>query len=486
MLFVYDDSDPAPAAIREIIAVERFGEVLKRKQRLSDLVERVVRQESQFEFVRVTDAGARDALAEQLTRSREDAWVMRLPSSLIPADLQMFARTLRKLPYAPAAALFGGRFDDEAASLLSRTDAATLLTLVDGRQRRRFFDTVAETCLHVDDVMCLTDLRDVGSFLRYMTGATEPRFFNSSQVFGDVFRKSSADMAKMQAEYRFFHLAPEGMKRFLVPTFDYREEDGIASYAMENLAVPDAALQIIHHSFDRVSFGRLLDRFFDFIAARETLEAGAEQVRAAARETILDKMHRRLADLKATAAGQRLDALLASSGPRGDLANMGRQATALIERAIAADRSTGLAIGHGDPCLSNILFSRNIGLFRLVDPKGATRLEDAWMHPLYDLAKFSHSVLGGYDFINNGLFECRVGDDLRLVLRLDGQGPPAWMRATFAERLTAAGYDRSVIRAYEVSLFLSMLPLHVDSPRKLPGFCLAACAIMDELEGVAA
>lgn len=486
MLFVYDDSEPAPVSIREIIAVDRFGEVLKRKQRLSDLIEQVVAREPRFEFVRVTDATAREALAEQLTRSREDAWVMRLPSSLIPADLDMFARTLRKLPYAPDAAFFGARHDDEAVTLLSRADAATLLTMGDRRQRRGFLDTIAGTCLRVDDVMRLTDLRDVGSFLRYMTGATEPRFFNSSQVSGDVFRKSSADVAKMQAEYCFFHIAPEAMKRFLLPTFDYREEGGIASYAMENLTVPDAALQIVHHSFDRASFSRLLDRFFEFIAARDTQEAGIGPVRAVARETILDKMHRRLADLLATDAGRQLDALLASAGPRGDLASMGRQAAALIERAIAADQSTALAVGHGDPCLSNILFSRNIGLFRLIDPRGATRLEDAWMHPLYDLAKFSHSVLGGYDFINNGLFECRVGDDLGLILRLDGRGPPAWMRTAFADRLAAAGHDRSVIRAYELSLFLSMLPLHVDSPRKLPGFCLAACAIMDELEGVVA
>ncbi|WP_347303914.1 hypothetical protein V5740_04655 [Croceibacterium sp. TMG7-5b_MA50] len=486
MLFVYDDSQLAPATIRDIIGVDRYGDVLKRKQRLADLIERIVARERLFEFVRVTDAAGRDALVERLGQRRADSWVFRLPSSLIPVDLDLFARTLRKLPFAPGAVLFGGRFDDEAVTLLDRADATALLTCPDARSRRFFFDNFAASSVEVGNAAGFTDLRDVSGFLRYMTGATEVRFFNSSQVTGDVFRKSSADVKKMRGEYGFFHVVPEPMKRFLLPTFDYREEDGRASYSMENLAVPDAALQIVHHSFDPASFGRLLDRFFEFVNARAMREVGVGDVQAAARSAILGKMEERLEQLLQTGEGRRMNAVLAHGGPRGDIVSMGRQAAALIERAIGADRSSALAIGHGDPCLSNILFSRNIGLFRLIDPKGATTLDEAWMHPLYDLAKFSHSILGGYDFVNNGLFECRVGDDLRLVLDLDNQGPPHWMQTAFAERLAAEGFDRRVVRAYELSLFLSMLPLHRDTPRKLPGFCLIACAIMDELEGTLA
>jgi len=484
MLFLYDDGDPAPAAVREIIGVERFGDVLKRKQRLSDLIERAVTKEPDLEFARVTDSSSREALVDMLTKRRGDEWVVRLPSGLVPVNIDMFVRTLRKLPYAPGAAIFGGRFDDEAMTLLSRADTVALLGTRDPKQRRSFLDSVAESSLGLGNAMGLVDLRSVSSFLGYMIGATEVRFFNSSQVSGGVFRKSSSDVAKMRGEHGFFHVVPDAMKRFLLPTFDFREEGGRASYAMENLSVPDAALQIVHHSFDPVSFARLLDCFFEFIGSRGTAETGTDQVRTVARDAILGKMHTRLDNLLRTDAGRQLDALLAATGPRGDIVAMGRKATALIERAIAADRSSALAVGHGDPCLSNILFSRNIGLFRLIDPRGATSLEEAYMHPLYDLAKFSHSILGGYDFVNNGLFECRVGDDLKLVLELDGQGPPAWMRAAFTERMAAAGHDLAIVRAYELSLFLSMLPLHVDTPRKLPGFCLTAAAIMDELEGI--
>jgi hypothetical protein len=328
----------------------------------------------------------------------------------------------------------------------------------------------------------MVDLRDLPAFLDYMKDATETRHFNSAQVQAGVFRKSSADKAKMRGEYAYFTAVPEALRRFLLPTFDFREDESGASYAMENLAVPDAALQLVHRSFDIDSFGRLLDRFFSFIAAREERQVGTAAVRDRARVDILGKMDRRLDQFLDTVPGRRLDAILAACGPHGDLGGLRARARAAIEQAIRADETATLATGHGDACLSNILFSRDLGIFRLIDPKGATSLEQTFMHPLYDLSKFSHSILGGYDFINNGLFEIRLDESLHLQLELDGDGPPAWMRTAFSERLRRHGFNLRTIRAYELSLFLSMLPLHADVERKLPAFCMVASSILSELE----
>jgi len=44
------------------------------------------------------------------------------------------------------------------------------------------------------------------------------------------------------------------------------------------------------------------------------------------------------------------------------------------------------------------------------------------------------------------------------------------------------GIDLALIRLYELSLFLSMLPLHMDRPHKVFGFVLNAIAILDSLE----
>ena len=483
MLFVYDDSAAVPPAIRQTIGADRIGDVLTRKRRLAELVEDMVRESPvAFQFVRIGNEAERAALIDRLERLADDTPIFRLPSCLMPGNRWQFAVTLRKLPYAPGPATFGRRYDDEQVALLRRADLLRLLAIRDAGERRAFFAAFGETALPVGDAMAVTDLRGIGAFLGYMSGATEARHFNAVDIAGGVFRKSSSDVAKMRGEYRYFHVVPEPMRRFLIPTFDWEEADGRASYAMEHLAVPDAAIQIVHKSFDPGSFSLLLDRFFDFVRTRATVDADRATMRDAAHAATIGKTERRLGELRDTDVGRRLDALLAAGGPYGGLVAMEGRARDLIARCLDTDRHARLAVSHGDPCLSNILFNRDIGLFRLIDPRGATVLDEAVMHPLYDVAKFSHSILGGYDFINNGLFETQLDDTLHLRLTLDGDGPPDWMRDAFRQRLAAEGFDLRLVRAFELSLFLSMLPLHIDIPRKLPAFCLTACAIMHELE----
>ena len=482
MLILYDDTSPAPVAIRQIIGVERFADLLRQRRRLAEIIEQIALMDEGRRFVRMSDAASRAAGIDMLERSSPDDRIFRLPSSLVPGKLDIFARTLQKLPYALDRTIFGGRFDDEAAALLSREDALSLLRITDPGERRSFFSGLSAHAMHVGNDMGLIDLRNVDAFLGYMTGATETRHFNQMAQASGVMRKTSADIAKMRGEYRYFHVVPEPMKRFLLPTFDYAETADSASYAMEKLSVPDAAIQMVHHAFDEASFGTLLEAFFAFVAARGHNTVGRSVAREAARTEILGKMHARLDMFAATEQGLRVDALMTAGGPHGGLTAMRHRATALIEAAIADDTSDTLAIGHGDPCLSNILFHRDIGLFRLIDPRGAQTLDAAWMHPLYDLAKFSHSILGGYDFINNGLFECQLDTGLGLSLKLERGGPPEWAQAAFLHALAQSGVSARVVRAYELSLFLSMLPLHRDNPRKLPAFCLTACAIIDELE----
>ena len=485
MLVLYDDTCPAPDPIRQIIGIDRFADLLRQRRRLSDVIEQIALNDNTCRFMRVHDAATHATGVDLLERSASDEKIFRLPSSLVPSKLDIFSRTLQKLPYALDRTIFGGQFDDEAAALLSRDDALNLLRITDPSERRTFFSELAAKSMHLTNDMGLVDLRNVDTFLAYMTGATETRHFNQVAVKDGVMRKASADIAKMQAEYRYFHVVPEPMKRFLLPTFDYTENGTQASYAMEKLSVPDAAIQMVHFAFNADSFDTLLAAFFSFIDARAQRACGVEAAREVARRDILAKMHVRLDTFMVTDQGRRVDALIAGDDRCGGLASLRQRATAAIEAAINADPTTMLAVGHGDPCLSNILFHRDIGLFRLIDPRGANSLDDAFMHPLYDLAKFSHSVLGGYDFINNGLFECQLDAALGLSLALEGGGTPAWAKAAFVARLAAKGIPLRVVRAYELSLFLSMMPLHLDNPRKLPAFCLVAESIIKDLERLA-
>ena len=140
-------------------------------------------------------------------------------------------------------------------------------------------------------------------------------------------------------------------------------------------------------------------------------------------------------------------------------------------------------MGHGDPCFSNVLYDQQRYLLKLIDPKGALTEDEMWTHPLYDLCKLSHSALGDYDFINNGLYSVGFSDNNDLVLNLMHSNH-ATLKPIFLQRLNSIGYNARTIRLGEASLFLSMLPLHIDYPNKVIAFMLKARQILDEIEGV--
>lgn len=137
-------------------------------------------------------------------------------------------------------------------------------------------------------------------------------------------------------------------------------------------------------------------------------------------------------------------------------------------------------IGHGDPCFSNTIYNKSTQTLKFIDPKGALTEEELWTNPYYDIAKLSHSVCGRYDFLNNELFEIYVDKNLNYKLEIPFE--QSRYVAIFRRKVEEHGYDYLSVRIYEASLFLSMLPLHIDSPYKVVGFILNAKNILKEIE----
>ena len=392
---------------------------------------------------------------------------------------------IAKMRYTLDPVLLSSVFDDDALMVLYAKDAYAVVNAADGRARRSEILRIEKVAVTTAHDINFVDLREAEGLRKFLSGATEPRGFNRLTVQQDVFVKSSTDVAKMRAEHDYFALAPSSLQRFLLPTFDYREANGRASYKMEHIRVPDAALQFVLGTLSHSDITQLLNHFFTFVATREADPIGQSAVADIGRTQILTKMRERLAELKGTPEGKQLDDLLSAGAVAEGLAGLETRATALIEQNLAHHQSDHLAFSHGDPCFSNILFDRRIGLMRLIDPRGALRRQDAMLHPLYDIAKFSHSLCGGYDFVNNGLFSVEIDDALQWEMRPHRGGVPAWVQDLFRTRLAQEGWDYAEVRAVEASLFLSMLPLHRDHPRKLLGFALIANGIIQELEALA-
>ena len=287
----------------------------------------------------------------------------------------------------------------------------------------------------------------------------------------------------MKREHDYWYQLPPALQRFVVQPYELEDDGTTAAYSMERLNMPDMAVLWVHgpEAVSVDALGDLLDVVFDWFADRPVRQ-DASAARAKAEELYLHKLDRRMADLLALEAGQHLDRLVREGTKTGGLLALTERYKRLLEAEWArSGPGDTVAVMHGDLCFSNILFDKRSRLVRFIDPRGATTEDELYSHPYYDVAKLSHSVLGAYDFVNNGLFEVLVGDDLQLELRVE-RPPVDTRQELFLQRVAAAGFDPVLMRLYEASLFLSMLPLHAEDPRKLLGFVLTALQILDEVE----
>ena len=326
-----------------------------------------------------------------------------------------------------------------------------------------------------------TDLSDVANFRSFITGGFDARFFNSLTGDDHTVVKSSEKKSKIKAEYTFYGLLPDDMKQWFVRPFDYKEDADGASYRMQRYHMTDLAIRYVHGSVTYDEFRDILDQLFYFLSHRKAEPVTQIEYEAEAKRLYITKVRERIGQLKGMPGYDRLSRLIAGSTPYSDIDEIVKRYEDLYERMRSA-RSFDCVkvVSHGDMCFSNILYSNADSLVILIDPKGALTQEELYMDPFYDLAKLSHSVCGYYDFFNSGLYEIVLDENMTATVRVDADNRQ--FVEMFKEALEREGIDLALIRLYELSLFLSMLPFHMDRLHKVFGFVLNALAILDSLE----
>tara|TARA_B100000929_G_C15177208_1_gene307400 strand:+ start:28 stop:474 length:447 start_codon:yes stop_codon:yes gene_type:complete len=122
---------------------------------------------------------------------------------------------------------------------------------------------------------------------------------------------------------------------------------------------------------------------------------------------------------------------------------------------------------HGDLCFSNILYSFNNNQYKLIDPRGkwgTTIFGDI----KYDVAKLRHSIIGGYDSIDNGLFSIKYEES---TINLTIYRPLIYTTISRkVDEWISEKWDLNKIKLIEGLLFISMLPLHQDNFKKQLAF----------------
>lgn len=478
LLIVIDDREWVPEVLRTIVGERRYGDIQLRRQKLYDTLVKNLPDWSKNKVVHLRNNVDCLALHNQLSNSptRIPLFIISTRAAFLnPTDL---GKLVSRLPYAYE------DFTDKRYQplLVYFHDMHGLLddwelfgnTPITGWEKSWKDVPYLEVNLPLD-------LKSISNFLQYSSGATETRHFNSVEIDKLYYTKSSTDRKKMEAEYRFYHLAPERMKPWFVETFDYKDSADHGSYRMMRYYFADAALQWIHEAFTAESFASFVERLMIFIADRPTKDAPRDEILKVTRSLFVDKVEKRIEQFLASDVGRNINAQLNACGEAFGIESLKNRYLKNYEKSEQSILSDSLSFGHGDPCFSNILYDQTHHFLKFIDPKGAVEEKQLWTHPIYDLCKISHSILGNYDFINNDLFQVSFDHNNSLKLTA-GTAYNNELKSIFLNELDKRKIDVKIMRLCEASLFLSMLPLHSDHPNKVMAFILTAKKILDEVE----
>ncbi len=479
IIIVYDDTVCKSEVIEDIIGDKGFADVVVKKQRLEEYYKAEVKNcFPDFMWKKIHTTFEYPALLKELEVYKgSDVKIMHCFSNYLISDVPKAALSFKKLMYVdePFGVLsgkkaIGAMFPDISSYM------AFCREIISGQN-------AAELAKNIKDTFEMEGLVDIGiisNFIQCITGNFDSRYFNTLKGNEYTLVKSSFNKKKIKAEYDFYHLLPEDMRYWFVMPFGYEENGEVASYSMERLHMADLAVKWVHGSISMAEFESLMDKYFFFLKKRHAKECTEAEYQKVADLLYIDKVSERTKELKNLPEYEKIKALSATYEKIDIdvLVDKYFELKAKIEKRNKYPKQ--LVIGHGDLCFANALYNKSTKTLKFIDPKGATKEEELWTNPYYDVAKLSHSVCGRYDFFNNALFEIKVDEDFTYKLEIPFDNLS--YVEIFKRKLEENGFDYLTVRIYEASLFLSMLPLHIDNLHKVFGFILNAKNILEEIE----
>lgn len=251
----------------------------------------------------------------------------------------------------------------------------------------------------------------------------------------------------------------------LFPRILWAAEDH-SSYAMEYLNYPTLAELYLYNPGAEELWGNIVESVLRQVRRHLWLldgeqELSVDTIRARCRVMYLDKLRERFTWWWTTDAACKRDRISVN----GHELRAGMDALEFLCDALVSVCVRPVpAVVHGDLNFSNILYCIEPQIIRLLDPRGTFGGDGPVGDARYDVAKLRHSYAGMYDAATHNLYSLNELDSDSFEMTL---GP----KRCIAERaidavLDRAGFCLQEIRTIEVSLFLSMLPLHGDDRRR--------------------
>lgn len=479
---VYDNSIMSCEVIQDIIGEKGFGDVIVKRKRIYDLFCEPMRDIlPNAEICNINNVMDMELLYRKFETmlDEENIHIIHWHSNFLINDIPKIIQTIQKVEFA------------KTSYILKKGIVSVGFVFSGAKEYMKYFMEMRNKEVSkgyggrdIDSVQIsgVIDIGVISNFIQCITGNFDSRYFNSLEGDEYTIVKKSSSKRKIKAEYMFYHLLPDDMKSWFVLPYDYKETETYASYTMERLHITDLAIKWVHGAIDLDEFNSLMDKYFHFFNSRHQKNLSIEEYRRIEQKLYVDKIKDRISELKALEEYSAIEKMIQSGTSFKSIDDILAWYLQLYNEYTSkiSNENCVSVIGHGDPCFSNVLYNKSTQTLKLIDPKGALEESELWTNPYYDIAKLSHSVCGLYDFFNNGQYEINLNENFEFSLNIDFDN--SGYKELFKRKVEENGFDYVKVRLYEASLFISMLPLHMDFPYKVFGFILNAVNILKEVE----
>ncbi|EMN7332560.1 capsular biosynthesis protein [Vibrio vulnificus] len=324
----------------------------------------------------------------------------------------------------------------------------------------RYHIDIGLTAVKIDNWL---DFGHVNTYYRSKASFTTQRAFNELLITPAWIEKSSYKNKKIRAEANWFENLPEGM-RYFIP--QYLGSDNVSDsfkYRLEYLHNTALNELFVFAKLPTVIWKQILLSCFDFIDCCLEYPASNNIPSNTLEQLFWEKTEQRLEDFCRVSGIDINQTWFYNDTLQVSLSEI------ISESEQYLPSKDGLTtVLHGDFCFSNILYDFRTGRVKTIDPRGITPDGELTIYgdTRYDIAKLSHSVLGLYDWIIAGYYSIDITDSC-IHFEVDGVRQHKSTQQTFIE-LVEARYGLTALNLYsmQIQLFLSMLPLHADEPKR--------------------
>lgn len=317
------------------------------------------------------------------------------------------------------------------------------------------------------------DLGHINTYFASRAKITTERSFNALNIEDGLVWKSGSHHRKIGAEINWYLNVPPKIRLRTPQLLDYGDADGHPYYTLEYLNLTPLNELFVHGRNPTFFWSRVFshcDRFL--LECMNPSLAPPGRSESLFKEDVSRDMH----DLLVAKTWARLEefAEQAETNINKPWCLNGYWLPSLHEIAsrcisVALDQPCIAGVMHGDFCFSNILFDSRADAIKVIDPRGISHAGQFTIYGdmTYDLAKLMHSVVGLYDFILAGMYRLEVIDTGSLSFEIFADKRTTEIQQLFLERSFAGcRLQPSKVISHVILLFLSMLPLHADNPKR--------------------